>query len=72
MAGLGLYCLLTGCETFEDAIGLASQGDSTSVDKLVRDIYSGDCETFGLPGNSVVRRSVNLSAFYQFFHCHTH
>ena len=36
---LGLCCLLTGCETFEEAIELASRGDSTSVDKLVKDIY---------------------------------
>lgn len=50
---LGLCCLLTGCETFEDAISLASEGDSTSVDKLVRDIYGGDYERFGLPGNVV-------------------
>ncbi|KAL5021504.1 hypothetical protein ScPMuIL_000659 [Solemya velum] len=50
---LGLCCLLTGCETFEEAIRLASQGDSTHVDKSVRDIYGGDYEKFQLTGNTV-------------------
>ncbi|NWY28587.1 PANK2 kinase, partial [Pheucticus melanocephalus] len=46
----GLCCLLTGCSTFEEALEMASHGDSTKVDKLVRDIYGGDYERFGLPG----------------------
>ncbi|XP_038070864.1 pantothenate kinase 3-like isoform X2 [Patiria miniata] len=50
---LGLCCLLTGCETFEEAIELASQGDSTKVDKSVRDIYGTDYNRFGLPGSVV-------------------
>ncbi|XP_063912485.1 pantothenate kinase 3 isoform X2 [Zophobas morio] len=50
---LGLCCLLTGCNTFEDAIQLAAEGDNTNVDKLVRDIYGGDYERFGLPGDLV-------------------
>ncbi|XP_075221628.1 pantothenate kinase 3 fbl isoform X3 [Lycorma delicatula] len=50
---LGLCCLLTGCNTFEEAIELASGGDNTHVDKLVRDIYGGDYERFGLPGDLV-------------------
>lgn len=50
---LGLCCLLTGCETFEDAIALAQRGDSNKVDKLVKDIYGGDYEFFGLPGHLV-------------------
>lgn len=33
---LGLCCLLTGCETFEEAIALAAKGDHRHVDKLVR------------------------------------
>ncbi|XP_013873476.1 pantothenate kinase 2, mitochondrial isoform X2 [Austrofundulus limnaeus] len=44
---LGLCCLLTGCSTFEEALEIASQGESTRVDKLVRDIYGGDYESFG-------------------------
>lgn len=50
---LGLCCLLTGCETFEEAIELASLGDNSNIDKLVKDIYGGDYERFGLPGNIV-------------------
>lgn len=50
---LGLCCLLTGCNTFEEAIQLATRGDHTKVDKLVRDIYGGDYERFGLNGDLV-------------------
>jgi len=50
---LGLCCLLTGCTTFEEAIQLASEGDNTTVDKLVRDIYGGDYGKFGLNGDLV-------------------
>uniref|UniRef100_A0AAG5DS34 pantothenate kinase n=1 Tax=Anopheles atroparvus TaxID=41427 RepID=A0AAG5DS34_ANOAO len=50
---LGLCCLLTGCETFEEAIQLATTGDHKKVDKLVKDIYGGDYERFGLPGELV-------------------
>lgn len=57
---LGLCCLLTGCSTFEEALQMASLGDSTRVDKLVRDIYGGDYERFGLPGWAVASRSVLL------------
>nr|XP_020856693.1 pantothenate kinase 2, mitochondrial isoform X2 [Phascolarctos cinereus] len=49
----GLCCLLTGCTTFEEALEMASRGDSTKVDKLVRDIYGGDYERFSLPGWAV-------------------
>jgi len=31
---LGLCCLLTGCSTYEEAIELATRGDSHKVDKL--------------------------------------
>ncbi|XP_069467424.1 pantothenate kinase 1 isoform X3 [Ambystoma mexicanum] len=50
---LGLCCLLTGCETFEEALTMAAEGDSTNVDKLVKDIYGGDYERFGLQGSAV-------------------
>ncbi|XP_042161705.1 pantothenate kinase 3-like [Oncorhynchus tshawytscha] len=50
---LGLCCLLTGCETFEEALDMASRGDSSNVDKLVRDIYGGDYERFSLQGSAV-------------------
>ncbi|KAH8419514.1 hypothetical protein KR222_001819 [Zaprionus bogoriensis] len=50
---LGLCCLLTGCTTFEEAIQLATEGDNRKVDKLVKDIYGGDYNRFGLPGDLV-------------------
>ncbi|XP_073541632.1 pantothenate kinase 1 isoform X1 [Phyllobates terribilis] len=50
---LGLCCLLTGCETFEEALEMAAKGDSTNVDKLVKDIYGGDYERFSLQGSAV-------------------
>lgn len=50
---LGLCCLLTGCETFEEAIELASKGDSKNIDKLVKDIYGGDYSKFSLKGDAV-------------------
>ncbi|OXA51233.1 pantothenate kinase 3 isoform X2 [Folsomia candida] len=50
---LGLCCLLTGCSSFEEAIELATLGDSTKVDKLVKDIYGGGYEKFDLDGNIV-------------------
>lgn len=58
---LGLCCLLTGCDTFEEAIKLATKGDHKNVDKLVRDIYGGDYERFGLPGDLVASRSTLLN-----------
>ncbi|CAL9686847.1 unnamed protein product [Knipowitschia caucasica] len=57
---LGLCCLLTGCSTFEEALEMASEGESTRVDKLVRDIYGGDYERFGLPGFAVASSFGNM------------
>ena len=59
----GLCALLTGTDSFDDAIALAERGDSTKVDKLVRDIYGGDYAKFGLSGNLVASRWV-LTLFY--------
>lgn len=58
---MGLCCLLTGCETFEEALEMASKGDSTNVDKLVKDIYGGDYERFGLQGSAVASRCVMVN-----------
>ncbi|KAG8439179.1 hypothetical protein GDO86_005411 [Hymenochirus boettgeri] len=57
---LGLCSLLTGCESFEEALEMASAGDSTNADKLVRDIYGGDYERFGLPGWAVASSFGNM------------
>ncbi|XP_031733281.1 pantothenate kinase 2, mitochondrial isoform X2 [Anarrhichthys ocellatus] len=56
---LGLCCLLTGCSTFEEAIEMASQGESTRVDKLVQDIYGGNYESFGNMMSKEKRESVS-------------
>ncbi|XP_063303515.1 pantothenate kinase 3 isoform X2 [Pelobates fuscus] len=57
---LGLCSLLTGCESFEEALEMASSGDSTHADKLVKDIYGGDYERFGLPGWAVASSFGNM------------
>ena len=38
---LGLCSLLTGCKSFEEAVSMAEEGDSSKVDKSIRDIYGG-------------------------------
>lgn len=60
---LGLCCLLTGCQSYEEAIALAAAGDSTKVDKKVRDIYGGGYDRFGLDGDVVASSfgQMNLS-----------
>lgn len=50
---LGLCCLLTGCQTYEEAIALAAAGDSNKVDRRVRDIYGGNYGRFGLNADVV-------------------
>lgn len=50
---MGLCSLLTGCQTFEEAMQLAKDGDSNKIDKLVKDIYGGDYPKFGLTGDTV-------------------
>ncbi len=64
---LGLCCLLTGCHTYEEAINLASKGDSTRVDKLVRDIYGGDYSKFGLPGDIVASRFFQILFVFKYW-----
>lgn len=53
---MGLCSLLTGCNTFEEAIEMAANGDNTKVDKLVRDIYGSSYSKLGLPGEIVASR----------------
>ncbi|XP_043270078.1 pantothenate kinase 3 isoform X2 [Venturia canescens] len=62
---LGLCCLLTGCNSFEEAIELATSGDNTRVDKLVKDIYGGDYGPFELPGDLVASSFLNVFSFGQ-------
>jgi type II pantothenate kinase len=49
----GLCCLLCDCETFDEAIELATEGDNKNVDKLVGDIYGSAYESVGLPEDTV-------------------
>ncbi|SPQ95542.1 Pantothenate kinase [Plasmodiophora brassicae] len=49
----GLCRLLTKCKTFEEAVELASSGDTTKLNMLVRDIYGGAYEAFGLSADTV-------------------
>jgi type II pantothenate kinase len=37
---LGLCCLLTGCSSYDEAIKLASEGDSTKVIGIILKILS--------------------------------
>ncbi|KAK2705483.1 hypothetical protein QYM36_015765 [Artemia franciscana] len=57
----GLCCLLTGCTSFEEAMELAAKGDNKQVDKLVKDIYGGDYDRFGLQGNLVASSFGNMN-----------
>ncbi|KAK7904128.1 hypothetical protein WMY93_016735 [Mugilogobius chulae] len=61
---LGLCCLLTGCSTFEEALEMASEGESTRRwNKLVAGyIYGGGLrERFGLPGFAVASKRESVS-----------
>jgi len=49
----GLCRLVTGAETFQDAMEQAARGDSTKCDMLVGDIYGGDYPKFGLSASTV-------------------
>lgn len=52
----GFCCFFIGCIIFEEVFEMVFRGDSIKVDKLVRDIYGGDYERFGLLGWVVVLR----------------
>ncbi|KAI6238164.1 Pantothenate kinase 1 [Aphelenchoides fujianensis] len=49
----GLCSLLCKCDTFEEAIELATRGDNHNVDKLVKDIYGRGYDSVGLPEDTV-------------------
>eukprot|EP01062_Namystynia_karyoxenos_P069448 TRINITY_DN64943_c0_g1_i1.p1 TRINITY_DN64943_c0_g1~~TRINITY_DN64943_c0_g1_i1.p1 ORF type:complete len:479 (+),score=140.36 TRINITY_DN64943_c0_g1_i1:81-1439(+) len=54
---LGLCRALTGAKSFQEALSLAAQGDSTKVDMLVGDIYGTETKT------GVLRSSTLASSF---------
>nr|XP_033777875.1 4'-phosphopantetheine phosphatase isoform X3 [Geotrypetes seraphini] len=49
----GLGALLTKTKRFDELLQLASKGQHTSVDMLVKDIYGGAYQTLGLSGNLI-------------------
>ncbi|KAK0396863.1 hypothetical protein QR680_001889 [Steinernema hermaphroditum] len=49
----GLCCLLCGCDSFEEAVMLASHGNNRNIDKLVKDIYGRAYDNVGLPEDTV-------------------
>ncbi|XP_074074787.1 4'-phosphopantetheine phosphatase isoform X2 [Macrotis lagotis] len=49
----GLGALLTKTKKFDELLHLASKGQHTNVDMLVRDIYGGAYQTLGLSGNLI-------------------
>ncbi|XP_078281122.1 4'-phosphopantetheine phosphatase isoform X3 [Rhinoraja longicauda] len=49
----GLGALLTKTKRFDELLQLASRGQHNNVDMLVRDIYGGAYESFGLTGDLI-------------------
>ncbi|XP_067873278.1 4'-phosphopantetheine phosphatase isoform X3 [Heterodontus francisci] len=49
----GLGALLTKTKRFDELLQLATKGQHTNVDMLVRDIYGGAYESFGLTGDLI-------------------
>ncbi|XP_042199634.1 4'-phosphopantetheine phosphatase isoform X6 [Callorhinchus milii] len=49
----GLGALLTKTKRFDELLQLASKGQHTNVDMLVRDIYGGSYESLGLTGDLI-------------------
>lgn len=58
----GLCCSLTQNQvSFDEAIRMAEAGNSTKVDKLVKDIYGGDYAKFNLKGDLVASSFGNMN-----------
>uniref|UniRef100_A0A8C0J1F6 4'-phosphopantetheine phosphatase n=1 Tax=Chelonoidis abingdonii TaxID=106734 RepID=A0A8C0J1F6_CHEAB len=49
----GLGALLTKTKKFDELLQLASKGQHTNVDMLVKDVYGGAYQTLGLSGNLI-------------------
>ena len=49
----GLGSLLTKAQGFDELLALAQNGDSSTVDMLVKDIYGGSYDAMDLPGDLV-------------------
>ena len=57
--------LLTQCETFEEALELASRGDNRNVDKLVKDIYGGNYDRL-VHDSSLETANMAINTFRKF------
>ena len=55
---LGLCCLLTGCSSFQEALSMAEEGDSSKVDNSIQDLYGGAHATtaFNMPADIIACR----------------
>lgn len=49
----GLLSLMTGAETYDEMLELASQGDNSKVDMLVGDIYGSSYDNIGLKATHI-------------------
>ncbi|XP_059469854.1 4'-phosphopantetheine phosphatase isoform X1 [Neocloeon triangulifer] len=49
----GLGSLLTSAKGFDELLALAEKGDHRNLDMLVKDIYGGDYQLLGLPGDLI-------------------
>ncbi|KAL6947407.1 hypothetical protein ACO0QE_002291 [Hanseniaspora vineae] len=49
----GLLSLMTGAETYDEMLELASQGDNSKVDMLVGDIYGSSYDNIGLKASHI-------------------
>ena len=47
---------LTGCNSYDEAIELAANGDNFKVDKSIRDVYGDSNSGIELPGKLVASR----------------
>lgn len=58
----GLCSLVTGAESFDEAMDLAERGNASNVDLLVGDIYGGDYDEYGLSSGKNLRQRGHGSA----------
>ncbi|KAL0603587.1 4'-phosphopantetheine phosphatase [Plecturocebus cupreus] len=63
----GLGALLTKTKKFDELLHLASRGQHSNVDMLVRDVYGGAHQTLGLSGNLIASSFGKLATADQEF-----
>ena len=60
----GLCRLLTNCQSYEEVLDMAENGDSANIDMLVGDIYGGGCKS-----NTFLLTSPHLTSLHHLTHC---